>query len=197
MRARVEGALDDGYAARAARRFEGEHRRRYGFDLDAPIEIATLRVVGRGVTRDIELRDRQPARRDAEDARSTATSRCTSTASRHDPDLRPRRSSRPGHRIAGPAIVEQEDTHDRHRTGLRRHRRRVRQHHHPEARATDERHATETTGLPGLRARARHRPGHARHHREHALATPATRWTACSRRPRSARSSASSPTSSR
>ena len=39
---------DDGYVARLRERFEGEHRRRFGFDLDAPIEIATVRVVGSG-----------------------------------------------------------------------------------------------------------------------------------------------------
>ena len=42
------------------------------------------------------------------------------------PDLRPRRSSRPGHRIAGPAIVVQEDSTVRHRARLRRRRRRLR-----------------------------------------------------------------------
>ena len=38
----------DGYAAVLRERFEDEHRRRYGFELDAPIEIATIRVVGSG-----------------------------------------------------------------------------------------------------------------------------------------------------
>ncbi|MGH2930440.1 MAG: hydantoinase/oxoprolinase family protein, partial [Solirubrobacteraceae bacterium] len=46
--------LGDGYAARVRERFEGEHRRRYGFDLDVPVEIATVRCVGRG-TRPLTL----------------------------------------------------------------------------------------------------------------------------------------------
>jgi N-methylhydantoinase A len=37
---------DNGYAELLRERFEGEHRRRFGFDLDAPVEIATVRVVG-------------------------------------------------------------------------------------------------------------------------------------------------------
>jgi len=40
--------LSNGYAARLRGQFEHEHRRRYGFDLDAPIEIATIRCVGKG-----------------------------------------------------------------------------------------------------------------------------------------------------
>jgi N-methylhydantoinase A len=40
--------LSSGYASRLREQFEGEHRRRYGFDLDVPIEIATVRCVGRG-----------------------------------------------------------------------------------------------------------------------------------------------------
>ncbi len=40
--------MDDGYAVRLREQFEGEHRRRYGFDLDVPIEIATVRCVGKG-----------------------------------------------------------------------------------------------------------------------------------------------------
>ena len=46
---RVED-IDDGFAKRIRAQFEDEHRRRYGFDLDAPIEIATLRVVGASTT---------------------------------------------------------------------------------------------------------------------------------------------------
>src|SRR5690606_37093672 len=37
------GDLGDDYAAALRAEFEGQHQRRYGFDLDAPVEIATLR----------------------------------------------------------------------------------------------------------------------------------------------------------
>jgi N-methylhydantoinase A len=40
--------ISNGFAAVVRGRFEAEHRRRYGFELDAPIEIATVRVVGAG-----------------------------------------------------------------------------------------------------------------------------------------------------
>ena len=69
-----------------AAQFEGEHRRRYGFDLDAPIEIATLRVVGRAARSSSERASPTQARAGAE-APSTATSRCTSTASGTTPPI--------------------------------------------------------------------------------------------------------------
>ncbi len=40
--------VTDGFATTVRARFEDEHRRRYGFDLDAAIEIATVRVLGAG-----------------------------------------------------------------------------------------------------------------------------------------------------
>jgi N-methylhydantoinase A len=102
-------ALEDGYAHALRADFEGEHRRRYGFDLDAPIEIATLRVVGRGVTPDLP---RAPARADkvalidAIDRHETAVFDGESMAT----PIYDRDRLRDGHVIAGPAIVVQDDS---------------------------------------------------------------------------------------
>jgi N-methylhydantoinase A len=102
-------ALNDGYAPRLRADFEGEHRRRYGFDLAAPIEIATLRVVGRGVTPDPP---RAPGRADgvalpdAIDRHETAVFDGGATAT----PIYDRERLRNGHVIDGPAIVVQDDS---------------------------------------------------------------------------------------
>jgi N-methylhydantoinase A len=89
--------------------FEGEHRRRYGFDLDSPIEIATLRVVGRGVTPDLP---RAPGHAD-EVALEDAVDRHETVVFDGESSSTPiydRERLRPGHRIDGPAIVVQDDS---------------------------------------------------------------------------------------
>src|SRR5581483_3630593 len=102
-------ALTDGYVGALRADFEGEHRRRYGFDLDSPIEIATLRVVGRGVTPDLPRapgRADEVALEDAVDRHETAVfdgESCTTP-------IYDRERLRPGHLIDGPAIVVQDDS---------------------------------------------------------------------------------------
>ncbi|MBV9819687.1 MAG: hydantoinase/oxoprolinase family protein [Solirubrobacterales bacterium] len=98
----------NGYAELLRERFESEHRRRFGFDLDAPIEIATVRVIGSG----------------GDAATATAEPR-TSPESAPEPDRREdvffdgewhasaihrRDGLAPGHRLVGPAVIEQQDT---------------------------------------------------------------------------------------
>ncbi len=103
------GALDDGYATALRSDFEGEHRRRYGFELDSPIEIATLRVVGRGVTPDPP---RAPGRTDTaslQDAIDRHEQAVFAGESVSTP-IFDRERLRPGHRIEGPAIVVQDDS---------------------------------------------------------------------------------------
>jgi N-methylhydantoinase A len=102
-------ALNDGYATALRADFEGEHRRRYGFDLDSPIEIATLRVVGRGVTPDPP---RAPGRTDTaslQDAIDRHEQAVFEGESMSTP-IFDRDRLRPGHRIEGPAIVVQDDS---------------------------------------------------------------------------------------
>ncbi len=103
------GALDDDYATELRSAFEREHRRRYGFELDSPIEIATLRVVGRGVTPDPP---RAPGRTDTaslEDAIDRHEQAVFAGESVSTP-IFDRERLRPGHRIEGPAIVVQDDS---------------------------------------------------------------------------------------
>jgi N-methylhydantoinase A len=102
-------SLNDGYAAQLRADFEGEHRRRYGFDLDSPIEIATLRVVGKGVSPDLP---RAPGHADTlslEDALDRHEPVVFDGES-HDTPIYERDHLRPGHAIRGPAIVIQDDS---------------------------------------------------------------------------------------
>jgi N-methylhydantoinase A len=102
-------SLDDGYAAALRAAFEGEHRRRYGFDLDTPIEIASLRVVGRGVTPDLPRapgRDDDRALADALDRHEQAVFGGESLST----PIYERAHLRPGHVVEGPAIVVQDDS---------------------------------------------------------------------------------------
>jgi N-methylhydantoinase A len=102
-------ALSDGYAGTLRADFEGEHRRRYGFELDSPIEIATLRVVGRGVTPDLPRAPQAAGETSLEDA----LDRHEAVVFDGEPQQTPiydRDQLRTGHVIDGPAIVVQNDS---------------------------------------------------------------------------------------
>ncbi|HJS97235.1 MAG TPA: hydantoinase/oxoprolinase family protein [Solirubrobacteraceae bacterium] len=100
--------LSNGYAGRLREQFEGEHRRRYGFDLDVPIEIATIRCVGKG-ERPLKL---------SQDGTNGAAS--GEGIDRHErvffdgewleTPVYERRHLRAGQVIDGPAVVVQQDT---------------------------------------------------------------------------------------
>lgn len=100
--------LDDGYAVALRADFERAHSRRYGFDLDAPIEIATLRVVGHGTSQDLDIEAR------AGGASSEATvdriEPVYFAGEWHHTSIYERGALGRGHVLTGPAIIEQEDT---------------------------------------------------------------------------------------
>ncbi|MFZ0088935.1 MAG: hydantoinase/oxoprolinase family protein [Solirubrobacteraceae bacterium] len=100
--------VTDGYASLVRERFEAEHRRRYGFDLDAPIEIATVRVVGTGATARAPALGAHAARDVTPEAgRSESVFFADAW---HPTGIYDRDGLEPGHRLAGPAIIEQQDT---------------------------------------------------------------------------------------
>ncbi len=100
--------LTDGYATVVRERFESEHRRRYGFDLDAPIEIATLRVVGSGAAgEEVATQNGHGERRSPEPDRAEQVffdgEWCAAAIYERD-------RLQAGQQVTGPAIVEQQDT---------------------------------------------------------------------------------------
>ncbi len=103
-------AIGDDYAAELRRTFEDAHRRRYGFDLDAPIEVATLRVVGHGVSRDLSLSEIDQGDGSPVEA---AVDRHTDVHFAGEIVSTPvydRDRLAPGHVIEGPAIIVQKDS---------------------------------------------------------------------------------------
>ena len=101
------GELTNGFAATVRARFEDEHRRRYGFDLDAPIEIATVRVLGAGSSEDTGVAAvREAVDRTVEPERHEQAffdGRWRETA------IYDRDALTPGHYLDGPAIIVQTD----------------------------------------------------------------------------------------
>lgn len=102
--------LTDGYVEGLRAQFEGEHARRFGFDLDAPIEIATLRIVGRGLTPDQPLQPSSSAGAEATEAKADREEPVYFNGESMSTPIYERSELRPGERLPGPAIVVQEDT---------------------------------------------------------------------------------------
>ncbi len=92
-------------------RFEDEHRRRYNFDLpESPLEMATIRVVGRGKIRGISLQESEDgASPDASGAINRRDDVYFDGEWMETP-VYARGKLRPGNNIPGPAIVVQVDT---------------------------------------------------------------------------------------
>jgi N-methylhydantoinase A len=101
--------ITDGYVETLRGKFEAEHARRFGFELDAPIEIATLRIVGRGVTPDQQLGGLAGGD-DAVESLSDREEPVYFGGKSMPTPIYERERLRAGHRLAGPAIVVQEDT---------------------------------------------------------------------------------------
>jgi N-methylhydantoinase A len=98
----------EGWAATVRERFATEHRRRYGFELDAPVEVATVRVVGRGVVaRALGETLAQP------DGAGPPAPERTETVffdgGWRDTPVYDRVQLRPGQAFTGPAVVVQQD----------------------------------------------------------------------------------------
>ncbi|MGF1470436.1 MAG: hydantoinase/oxoprolinase family protein [Rubrobacteraceae bacterium] len=92
-------------------RFEDAHRQRYNFDLpDSPLEIATLRVVGRGTIAGVSLNESE------EEAGADASAAVMRTDKGYfdggwmEMPIYDRNGLEPGNAVEGPAIVQQDDT---------------------------------------------------------------------------------------
>lgn len=91
-------------------RFEAEHERRYGFRLDAPVEMASLRVIARGEIQGVELRGAAVDESASAEAARTGEEQVYFSGEWLATPLYDRSLLRPGAQISGPAIVVQEDT---------------------------------------------------------------------------------------
>jgi N-methylhydantoinase A len=93
------------------KRFEEKHRQRYSFELpDSPLEIANIRVVGRGEIQRVSLQESEDgAGKDASGAVDHEVEVYFDSEWR-ETGVYGRNRLRPGHEIPGPAIVVQDDT---------------------------------------------------------------------------------------
>ncbi|MFB1064306.1 hydantoinase/oxoprolinase family protein [Natrinema sp. H-ect4] len=89
--------------------FEARHEQRFGFSLDAPLEIANLRVIGKGTMQGVTLEASELGDEDASDARVGTQDVFFDDAS-HDTPIYDRERMRPGNVIDGPAIVTDDDS---------------------------------------------------------------------------------------
>ncbi|HET7271208.1 MAG TPA: hydantoinase/oxoprolinase family protein, partial [Rubrobacter sp.] len=101
--------LEDGDSSFLRERFEEAHRQRYNFDLlDSPLEIATVRVVGRGTIKGVSLLESED--RSGEEASATRNEQVYFDGGWMETPIYDRGKLRPGNAVAGPAIVVQDDT---------------------------------------------------------------------------------------
>ncbi|WP_254762625.1 hydantoinase/oxoprolinase family protein [Natrinema marinum] len=89
--------------------FEARHDQRFGFSLDAPLEIANLRVIGKGTMQGVTLEESDLGDEDAGDARVGSQDVFFDDAY-HETPIYDRERMRPGHVIDGPAIVTDDDS---------------------------------------------------------------------------------------
>jgi len=89
--------------------FEARHDRRFGFSLDAPLEIANLRVIGRGVVEGVTIEEHEPGGADPSGAEVGSESVYFDGAY-HETPIYDRTALRPGNEIAGPAVVIEDDS---------------------------------------------------------------------------------------
>ena len=92
-------------------RFEDTHKQRYNFELpDSPLEIATLRVVGRGTIAGVTLTERKNGAGDDASGAVMRTDKAYFGGEWMETPIYDRNGLRPGNAVEGPAIVQQDDT---------------------------------------------------------------------------------------
>ena len=92
-------------------RFEEAHRQRYNFELpDSPLEIATVRVVGRGTIKGVSLLESEDGASEDGSGLILRKERVYFGGEWVETPVHDRGGLRPGDKVDGPAIVVQDDT---------------------------------------------------------------------------------------
>ena len=89
--------------------FEARHEQQFGFSLDAPLEIANLRVVGKGQVQGVTIEAEEPQGPDASHAR-VASDEVYFDGAYHETPVYDRGELDPGNELSGPAIVIEDDS---------------------------------------------------------------------------------------
>jgi N-methylhydantoinase A len=89
--------------------FETRHERRFGFSLDAPLEIANLRVIGKGAIEGVTIEEYELGETDPSGAEIDRNS-VYFGGEYHETPIYDRTELQPGAEISGPAIVIEDDS---------------------------------------------------------------------------------------
>jgi len=89
--------------------FEARHDRQFGFSLDAPLEIANLRVIGKGIMEGVSIEATEPGDSDPSDAQ-VDTNEVYFDGNYYETPIYDRTELAAGNEIAGPAIVVEDDS---------------------------------------------------------------------------------------
>ena len=88
--------------------FEARHDRRFGFSLDAPLEIANLRVIGRGTVEGVTIEEHDLTE-EVPSAAEIDTDEVYFDGEYHETGIYDRTEMLPGNELDGPAIVVADD----------------------------------------------------------------------------------------
>jgi N-methylhydantoinase A len=92
-------------------RFENAHRQRYNFDLpDSPVEIATIRIIGRGTIKGVSLVESEDGAGEDASGAMLRNEKAYFNGGWMETPIYERGKLRPGNAVEGPAIVVQDDT---------------------------------------------------------------------------------------
>ena len=105
----VESLRGEAGLAEIKAEFEARHDRRFGFSLDAPLEIANLRVVGKGALQGVTIEEREESDSDPS-AAELDTSEVYFDDEYRETRVYDRAELRPGNELDGPAIVVDADS---------------------------------------------------------------------------------------
>lgn len=89
--------------------FEARHDRQFGFSLDAPLEIATLRVIGNGSIEGVTIEEHELGDSDPAEA-VLGSNEVYFDGVTHETRIYDRAELRPGNELEGPAIVTDDDS---------------------------------------------------------------------------------------
>jgi N-methylhydantoinase A len=89
--------------------FEARHDRRFGFLLDAPLEIANLRVIGKGTLQGVTIEEQEPTDPDPSDAEIDSND-VYFGGEHYETLIYDRTELQPGNKIDGPVIVTDDDS---------------------------------------------------------------------------------------
>ena len=103
--------LEEGRSDFLRERFEEAHRQRYSFDLpDSPLEIATVRVVGRGTIKGVSLVESEDGAGEDASGAIARNEQVYFDGEWKETPIYDRVKLRPGNAVPGPAVVVQDDT---------------------------------------------------------------------------------------